>query len=104
MDNLFDKQFDNRDSRASMWAIKQRCRSIRANDALLGVAFFWDIRTGIARCRIADISERICLSVPTTTKYLQQIYEDGLIIWREPSDPRDHKTPHEFELVGYDSK
>ena len=56
---------------------------------------------GTARIGFAELCDQFPYHVLTLKQYLQQLCDDGLIVWRETSDPRDRAAPHEFELVGW---
>lgn len=89
---------------ALRWAEKRPGLSVGPKVILMKLAATADAKGICAPVFLEDLATDLCMSTRTLKKYLQQIYEDGLIIWREPSNPRDRTTPHEFELVGYDSK
>jgi len=90
--------------KAIRWALKRRGLSLKAKAALMVLAATADAKGICAPVFLEALASDFCQSVPTLKKYLQQLSEAGLFVWREPSDPRDRTTPHEFELVGWGSK
>ena len=86
------------------WAEKRQGMSLRPKVILMQLAATADAKGICAPVFLEALASDFCQSVPTLKKYLQQLSEAGLFVWREPSDPRDRTTPHEFELVGWGSK
>lgn len=89
---------------AIRWAEKRQGMSLRPKVKLLQLAATADAQGICAPVFLEDLASDFCISTRTLKKYLQQLSEDGLIIWHKPSDPRDQTTPHEFQLVGSGSK
>jgi len=89
---------------ALRWAEKRPGLSVGPKVILMKLAATADAKGICAPVFLEDLATDLCMSTRTLKKYLQQIYEDGLIIWHKPSDPRDQTTPHEFRLVGSGSK
>ena len=89
---------------ALRWAEKRPGLSVGPKVILMKLAATADAKGICAPVFLEALASDFCQSVPTLKKYLQQLSEAGLFVWREPSDPRDRTTPHEFELVGWGSK